>query len=73
MNATSTTRRSTNIARVPAAVWAIAVTGGVVGAFLAEAGDFWGNTIPSIATFFVAGLIVGLAGWAAARTVNRRR
>jgi hypothetical protein len=48
------------------------VIGAAAGALLAEPGDFWGNTLPSIATFAVLGLVVGLAAWGARCVFGRR-
>ena len=71
MTTTSTSQRSVSLFRIPLVVWLVAVAGGVVGALLAEPGNFWGNTVPSTATFFVVAFIIGLAGWAVARRVRR--
>ena len=50
--------------KVPILVWVLAVLGGIAGVLLAEPGDFWGNTVPSALTFLIAGLVVGVVGWA---------
>ncbi len=42
---------------------ALAVIGLVVGAVLAEPGNLVGNTLPSMAIFGVAGLVVGVVIW----------
>jgi hypothetical protein len=71
MTTTSANQRSIGFLRIPIAVWLVAVAGGVIGALLAEPGNFWGNTVPSTATFFVVAFIIGLAGWAVARRLRR--
>ena len=58
---THTDRRG--LRAVPVWVWLLALVGGAVGALLAEPGNFWGNTVPSAATFVVAGLVLGLVLW----------
>jgi hypothetical protein len=71
MTTISTNQRSISLLRIPLAVWLVAVAGGVIGALLAEPGNFWSNTVPSTATFFVVAFIIGLAGWAVARRLRR--
>lgn len=71
MTTTSTNQRSANLLRIPLAVWLVAVAGGVIGALLAQPGNFWGNTLPGTATFFVVAFILALAGWGVARRLRR--
>ena len=71
MTTTSTNQRSANLLRIPLAVWLVAVAGGVIGALLAQPGNFWGDTLPSTATFFVVAFILALAGWGVARRLRR--
>jgi hypothetical protein len=63
-NTTSTQTHRRGLRAVPVWVWLLALVGGAVGALLAEPGNFWGNTVPSAATFLVAGLVLGLVTWA---------
>jgi len=56
---------------VPIWVWVLAALGGIAGALLAEPGNFWGNTVPSVLTFLVAGLLVGLVAWGIASAMRR--
>jgi hypothetical protein len=58
--------------KVPVLVWVVTALGGVTGVLLAESGDFWGNTVPSALTFMVAGLVIGVAGWALVAALQRR-
>lgn len=71
MTTTSVSQHSISLLRIPLAVWLVAVAGGVVGVLLAEPGNFWGNTVPSAATFFVVAFIIGLAGWFVSRRLRR--
>lgn len=71
--AQSADRTNRGIRAVPVWVWLLAFAGGLIGAFLAEPGDFVGNTIPSILTFLVAGLLVGLIAWGVVMMANRVR
>lgn len=69
----ATTRRSPlqAVRKVPIWVWALGAIGAVVGALLAESGDFWGNTVPSAATCLLAGLLLGLAAWGLVAAIRR--
>lgn len=71
MTTTSANQRSISLLRIPLAVWLFAVAGGIAGVLLAEAGNFWGNTVPSAATFFVVAFIIAIAVWGVARRVRR--
>lgn len=55
----------------PVWIWIFPVVGAIRGAFLAESGDFWGNTVPSTLTFLAVGLVLGLAAWGIARFTKR--
>ena len=59
--------------RLPVYVWLLTALGAVLGALLAEPGDVMGNTIPSAATFALAGLVIGLVVWVVQRRVGSRR
>jgi hypothetical protein len=71
-NAASTTSARRGLGAVPVYVWILAVLGGVAGALLADSGDFWGNTVPSLLSFVVAGAVLGLVVWAVQVAARRR-
>lgn len=59
--------------RVPVYVWLLAALGAVIGALLAEPGDIVANTIPSVVTFAVVGIVIGLVVWAVHRRIGSKR
>ncbi len=61
-----------SLRKVPVWVWLLAALGGIAGVLLAEPGSFWGNTVPSALTFMIAGLVIGLAGWALTAAFRHR-
>jgi hypothetical protein len=65
----SNTRRG--LRAVPAYVWILAVVGAVLGAVMAGSGDFWSDTVPSVVTFLLAGLLLGLVVWGLATFARR--
>lgn len=68
----STHRPRRSLRNVPVWVWLLGIVGAVAGAALAEAGDFWGNTVPSTLTFLAAGLVLGLILWGITVLLRRR-
>ena len=56
----------------PIFLWILTASGGILGLFLAEPGNFWKNTVPSSLTFAAMGLVVGLFGWLVQRAMQRR-
>ena len=56
----------------PLFLWILTASGGVLGASLAEPGNFWANVVPSTLIFAAMGLAAGLIGWLLQRSKQRR-